>query len=1534
MFAPRFCTFVSLITFFISLATTTAQVPDTLAQSVFDPSATRMVSAWEGFSVAMEGNYVVTGVRFGSGGDSFAGVAKVYDATTGNLLHVLGPVNSGAVGYSVAISGTRVVVGAPLDDTGNEDTGRVFVFDLAGATPTVPVAIIPNPALGVGDLFGTAVDISGTKIAVVAPRHRVNGVASGSAYVFDLDSLTPEVPIATLDNPVSQHNAQDSLSVALSGNRVALGVPNANAGIEGAGSIFVFDLVGANPGLPVATLNNPVPGPYDNFGQAVAMDGSLLVVGAPRDDTWGTDAGGAYVYDLAGGNPTVHTAELRGVGGSGRMVAIGGGRAVIGGGSGGTVAYNLNPPDPQQIAIAYIQLPQAVPGSDASNGLAIDETRILIGAYFDDILAEDAGAAYLYNATGGTSTLVGSFKSPCLAAQNHFGSSVAVTGSFVLAGAPDDDTRAVDAGRAYLYDRSGGTPDVPATVFENPEALPANHKFGTAVAASGSRAVVSSPGVGAYVYDLTSPTRETPAATLRSPNPVLNSTFGNAIAISGSRVAVTNSTIQKVYVFDVAGGTPDVPTHTLSGPEASVSYGCSVGIEGSIVVVGARTDTANGVPQAGSVYVYDLSSQNPTQPIGLLAKPTPIIGDSFGSSVAISGSRVVVGAPGDDEGASAAGAAYAFDLTQPSSFVPVAALFNPNPESVDNFGNAVAINGTHILVAAPRDNTGAADAGIAYVYDLSSPAPLQPVRTLPNPSPFANDRFGQALALGAGVAVVGTPNEDKGAFDRGGVYVFTVGAPATQAPTLTAPAAGALVNSSLRVTFTLPEPALPDSVKLTFSNQNVERVLVLSFSLETSVTHSFTFDPATPTASSEIESGISIPDGSYAVTLTYQDADGNAAAMDSSENITIDTTAPILILPSPIVKEATEPTGADVSFSVGAADTRDQNPALMVSPASGSRFAIGTTTVTVIATDSAGNQTPGSFTVKVQDTTSPVITVHPSDQIIRVGANGVAPTPDLSSAIEATDVVGVASIIQDPVTGTGLSVGLHTITLQVADAAGNFATDTVIVRVVGEPVVATLAVAGENAPGGADGERFRTFGFPAVAGDGAVAFIGTSTTGKTTQTAVYAGVEPALITKRGEDAPGTSGLTFRSFTDPVAAIGHIAFLGKAGTTKGIWAKSGSPLRKVALAGETAPGTEASFADFVSAAATQSGVFFTAKLRGATPATDFGLWHTTEAATQLLLRDGQSVEGKVVKSFQTMVPSKGLSGHGRHGDDAMPVKLIFVDGSTALARVSSTASISVQARSGAAGDLGTLSGFGLPDLTPSGELVARVTRTRGSVPAGTESAVVRFGEEGPLVLATRGGETPGPAGSSYNVLSDPIGFGSASSEDSVFFPATLRLQPPGITAASDLLLARSDVEAEVITSASFLREGEPAVGTALVEGGPLAKWSALQKVSAHRTTGPTFTAKLTGPGVTKANDIGLWATESLGDLRLVAREGATVEVMTSTGLKTKTIKTFSILDSTRGAYWARRSVSDGETCFLVYRATFTDSSQAIIRVEVP
>lgn len=789
--------------FFLLPLLSFAQQPDTLKLTVPAPATGVQTDAGLGHSVAVDGAFTVVGVPEDDTGGQDSGVVKVFDSTTGSLLHILTsplPSTGDQYGWSVAISASRVVVGAPQKDIGATNAGVVFVYDLSSGTPTTPAFVLNNPTPSLNDNFGWDVAISGTRLIVGAINDDTGATDTGNAYVYDLSSGTPTVPTVTLGNPAPNGNDSFGGSVGISGTRVVVGAANDDTGAADAGSAYVYNVSSGTPSTPIATLANPGPAANENFGASVSISGTRIVVGAARDDTSAADSGIAYVFDLGSGtpgtpihtlnNPTPAAGDLFGT-----SVAVAGTRVTVGAprddsagsDAGSAYVYDLSSGTPET-PVSTLNNPSPSSNDDYGSAVAVTGTRVVVGAPGDDTLASDAGSAYGYDLSSGTPTVpIATFNNAGPSGNDNFGYSVAISGIRMVVGTPNDVTSGIKAGRVYVFDLASTTPAVPSVTLPHPNPA-ADDQFGIAVAISGTKVVVgaqlrdagASNAGGAYVFDLASSTPATPIAVLDNPAPAINDNFGSAVAIAGNRVVVGAflddagaSDAGSAYVYDLSSGTPTIPIATLNNPAPASAdlFGFAVGVSGTRVVIGAYNDDTGGT-DTGSAYVYDLTSGTPTVPVTTLNNPTPVATDRFGISVAIAANRVVVGALNDDTGAIDTGSAYVYDLNSGTPSVPVFTLTNPAPASSDNFGYSVAISGTRVVVGALSDDTGAIDAGSAYVYDLSSGSPTSPVATLSNPSASPSDSFGISVAIDGASVVIGTPLDDTQVSDKGTAYFY------------------------------------------------------------------------------------------------------------------------------------------------------------------------------------------------------------------------------------------------------------------------------------------------------------------------------------------------------------------------------------------------------------------------------------------------------------------------------------------------------------------------------------------------------------------------------------------------------------------------------------------------------------------------------------------------------------------------------------------------------------------------------------------
>lgn len=187
---------------------------------------------------------------------------------------------------------------------------------------------------------------------------------------------------------------------------------------------------------------------------------------------------------------------------------------------------------------------------------------------------------------------------------------------------------------------------------------------------------------------------------------------------------------------------------------------------------------------------------------------------------------------------------------------------------------------------------------------------------------------------------------------------------------------------------------------------------------------------------------------------------------------TLDLVPPAFVTSPGDLVVGTDPglAGARVQFSAVATDDCDPSVLISFSVAPGSLFPVGSTPVTVSAKDRSGNSVERAFTVTVQDTEPPRITV-PSDVTVDLADGQCEFAADYlgSPATAADNADGVLTVSYSPAPGTPLAPGDHLVTVSAADRAGNSATAHFNLRVRDNPNVswpaARLLPLTEAAPG-------------------------------------------------------------------------------------------------------------------------------------------------------------------------------------------------------------------------------------------------------------------------------------------------------------------------------------------------------------------------------------------------------------------------------------------------------------------------------------
>jgi hypothetical protein len=187
------------------------------------------------------------------------------------------------------------------------------------------------------------------------------------------------------------------------------------------------------------------------------------------------------------------------------------------------------------------------------------------------------------------------------------------------------------------------------------------------------------------------------------------------------------------------------------------------------------------------------------------------------------------------------------------------------------------------------------------------------------------------------------------------------------------------------------------------------------------------------------------------VTCTATDAAGNTSTSTFTVTVTDDENPVLAGTPA----DSSQSNDAGLCTAVvnytdpTATDNCPGTPTVSCSPASGSTFDLGPTTVTCTATDAAGNTSTSTFTVTVNDNENPgAITGMPIDIMQKNDAgscDAVVTWTEMPSAEDNCD--GTLAAVPDIASGSTFLVGDTTVTYTATDSAGNMSTATFVVTI-------------------------------------------------------------------------------------------------------------------------------------------------------------------------------------------------------------------------------------------------------------------------------------------------------------------------------------------------------------------------------------------------------------------------------------------------------------------------------------------------------
>lgn len=738
-----------------------------------------------GSAVSISGNRALVG------GVKLAGVGAVlvYEYSEGAWVETATLRASDGSGFddfggAVSLSGDRALIGASGDDSSARDSGAAYVFDFDGSNWTETAKLTADVG-GTDDAFGFSVSLLGNRALIGEPFDDDLGIYSGSAYVFEFDG--------SIWNQAAKLNALDGaredrfgLAVCLSNDRALIGAPTDDDNGDSSGSVYVFEFDGST-WSETAKLISSNGADGDRFGAAIDLSANRALIGSPLHENNGSRTGAAHMFEFDGANWN-ETGRLIAMDGGaddlfGASVDLFGDSALIG-------AERFDDGSPDSGAAFFFHFDgtswnesgkltpsDAEAGDRLGGSVGLSGERALIGAAFSDADGTDSGAAYVFDFNGANWSEVRKFTAGTSAAKDRFGESVDSSRTRVLVGAPGEDD---DTGAVHVFEFDGMTWSSTASLIASDGSI--REEFGASVALSGNRALVGAPfdddlgdrSGSAYVFEFDG-SNWLETAKLTASNGFAEDRFGSAVSLVGNRALVGASDASgrrgSAYIFELSDSSwIETEYLTPSDGEAFDQFGIAVALSEDRALVGSPGNNGNARSD-GAAYVFDFvgASWNET---AKLAATDATDGDRFGSSLSLSGDRVLIGASRKYVTGTRSGAAYVFDFDG-INWTETAKLAGSGSGTFDEFGWSASLSGDRAVVGTRREDGVVPDTGSAYVFDFDGSGWIESAR-LASIDGESGDQFGKSVSLSGERLTVGAVFDDDSGFNSGSAYIFNL----------------------------------------------------------------------------------------------------------------------------------------------------------------------------------------------------------------------------------------------------------------------------------------------------------------------------------------------------------------------------------------------------------------------------------------------------------------------------------------------------------------------------------------------------------------------------------------------------------------------------------------------------------------------------------------------------------------------------------------------------------------------------------------
>ena len=699
-----------------------------------------------GYSVAISGNYILVGAPYNDTNASESGAVYLFkrnsdaqdDVSQIAKLTASSPDANDQFGFTVDIDGDYLLIGSPLDDISGTDEGRAYLFkrNSDSTDDTVELLTIHADTINDYDNFASSVSLNGNYMSIGSTGYNSNG----GVYIMKRESDNNVTQLGVVEASDKSTGDRFGYSTSLDNPYFIVGSDSENTDSNGE-SIYLFKIISDSNISEISRIEDDNVTVGDHFGHSVSISGNYIVGG-----TYSNDATTAYIFKR-NSDASDGTEEIKKI--------------------------QANTPNRGD----YFSNAVTIDGNLILAGTMDEGIKQEGHAYFFDL--EPLDRPYIYNASD-TIYTEEKYINPeifTFEAASPVGGNIDFSlESLTTEGESENDFNDFSFTNADLFFVSTVSENAPID-FEEPQDDDEDNIYSFTLVAQDSQNNSTSKDINVeatdkYYLEMAREKASDAAAYDAFANVDIS---GDYIIVGAPYSDLTASNAGSAYLLKKEANNAVTELIHLQADDAEENdyFGGSVAINGDYIVIGSKGEDSNE-SNAGSVYIFKRDDDSHINQIAKLQANDPQEDAYFGSSVNINGDYIIIGTPKNDiDGNADQGSAYIFKRESDSNISQIAKLTIDGGQTDDLFGTSVAINGDDIAIGAIKADATNNDVGVVYLFRRNNDNDITEVDSAVANDETTDDEFGYSVDINGSYIVVGA-NKAQSLTGKAYLYKFDI----------------------------------------------------------------------------------------------------------------------------------------------------------------------------------------------------------------------------------------------------------------------------------------------------------------------------------------------------------------------------------------------------------------------------------------------------------------------------------------------------------------------------------------------------------------------------------------------------------------------------------------------------------------------------------------------------------------------------------------------------------------------------------------